>query len=99
MAWLGVVTNASPKTRVTLAPYDILGIVGVGFILVAYLALQMEKMDPKSVLYSTLNALGAALVLISLYFDFNLSAALVEGFWLCISLYGLCKALALSRGP
>ena len=78
----------------TLSPYDILGILGVICILGAYLALQLEKLDPKSALYSGLNALGAALVLLSLYYDFNLSAALIESAWLVISIFGLFKALS-----
>ena len=72
---------------------DILGIIGVVFILAAYLALQIEKLSPKSLTYSALNGLGAALILVSLYFDFNLSAALIESAWLLISLFGLFKAL------
>lgn len=72
---------------------DIFGIIGVVFILAAYLALQTEKIDPKSFAYSLLNGFGAALILISLYFDFNLSAALIESAWLLISIFGLFKAL------
>ena len=72
---------------------DILGIIGVVLILAAYLALQLEKMDPKSVVYSALNGVGAALILLSLYYDFNLSAALIEIAWLVISIFGLFKAL------
>jgi len=81
----------------TLAFYDILGIFGVVLILAAYLGLQMEKLEPKSALYSALNALGAALILVSLYFDFNLSAALIESAWLGISVFGLFKAFRLWR--
>ena len=77
-----------------ITPYDILGILGVILILAAYLALQLEKLDPKSPLYSALNAIGAARILLSLYFDFNLSAALIEAAWLLISIFGLFKALA-----
>jgi len=77
----------------TVTQYDFLGLFGVFLILAAYLALQLEKLDSKSPLYSALNAIGAALILISLYFDFNLSAALIESAWLLISLFGLFKAL------
>jgi len=77
----------------TMSPYDALGIIGVVLILAAYLALQLEKIDPKSVAYSALNGLGAALILVSLYFDFNLSAALIESAWLAISVFGLFKAV------
>ena len=78
----------------TLTLYDSLGIFGVLCILVAYLALQLEKLDSKSASYSLLNAIGAALILLSLYVDFNLSAALMESAWLLISIFGLFKALS-----
>jgi hypothetical protein len=39
-------------------------------------------------------------ILVSLVFDFNLSAVLMEGCWALISLYGLAKALlTLRRAP
>jgi hypothetical protein len=40
-----------------------------------------------------MNASGAVLVMISLALRFNLSAFLMEAFWLLISLYGLGKSL------
>ena len=42
--------------------------------------------------YSFFNALGAGLVLISLWIDFNLSAFIVEGFWVLISMVGIYKS-------
>jgi len=41
--------------------------------------------------YSCLNAIGASAVLFSLYFKFNLSAFIIELFWLLISLIGVVK--------
>lgn len=76
---------------------DILGLVGVAMILAAYGLLQTGRWQPQEIRYSFANALGAALVLVSLAFDFNLPAAIVEGFWLLISLGGLLKARRMSR--
>lgn len=72
--------------------FDVLGLVGVALILLAYLLLQLRRIDPQSAAFSGLNAVGAALVLLSLYYDFNLPAAVIEGAWLLISLYGLALA-------
>jgi hypothetical protein len=72
--------------------FDFLGNIGVFLILLMYLGLQAEKIDARSVMYSSLNALGAALILISLYFKFNLSAFVIEFFWLIISIYGMHKS-------
>lgn len=71
---------------------DFLGNVGVALILLAYLLLQFEKIDSRSWKYSAANALGALLILVSLYFKFNLSAFVIEFFWLLISLFGLARS-------
>ena len=69
--------------------YDFLGNVGVLLILLSYLLLQMKKIKSQSMYYSLMNATGALLILVSLYYNFNLSAFIMEFFWLLISLYGL----------
>ncbi|MEC8556574.1 MAG: hypothetical protein VXZ82_16310 [Planctomycetota bacterium] len=68
---------------------------GLGFVLLlgTYLLLQLNRIEAQSLLYSLLNALGAALLLVSLAFDFNLSAVLVESSWLVISLIGIAVTL------
>jgi hypothetical protein len=77
--------------------YDFVGNVGVVLMILCYLLLQMGKLRLEDPRYSALNAIGAVMVLVSLYFSFNLSAFIVEGFWLAISLFGLIK-LALRSG-
>lgn len=69
------------------------GLVGVVLILTAYLLLQSERMQAENPWYSVLNALGSGGILFSLIYDFNLSAALVEGMWMVISIYGLVRVL------
>ncbi len=71
--------------------YDLVGTLGVALIIITYLLLQLEKIGRENPLYSVLNAVGAALVLFSLYFDFNFPAFIVEFFWLLISLIGIGK--------
>jgi len=78
--------------------YDAIGIVGVGFVLISYLLLQIDRIEPKSVSYSLLNLAGAILILISLYFTFNLASFIIEIAWLLISAYGLVKAIRLRAG-
>ena len=58
--------------------FDIIGMIGVVMILVVYGAVQMEKMDVKSLAYSAVNALGAVLILISLLVNFNLASFVIE---------------------
>ena len=76
----------------TMTPYDAIGLFGVALILIAYGLLQLEKIDPKSVGYSALNFIGAVLILVSLYFAFNLASFIIEIAWLLISGLGLWKA-------
>ena len=77
--------------------FDLIGNVGVLLMVVAYLLLQLEKLSSLAVSYLLLNAVGATLVIISLKFRFNLSAFLMEAFWLLISLYGLTRPLFAKR--
>jgi hypothetical protein len=77
--------------------FDLTGFIGVLLIVTAYLFLQLNKLPSSSPSYSVLNAAGALLIILSLTFKFNLSAFIVEVFWLLISLFGLTKSL-LSRG-
>lgn len=73
--------------------YDAVGNLGVILILGVYLLLQTNKVSVEQASYSVLNGLGAALVLVSLYYKFNLSAFIIEVFWLLISIYGFAKNL------
>jgi hypothetical protein len=71
--------------------YDILGTLGVGIIILTYILLQLGKVRSEQLGYSLLNAAGAALILVSLYYDFNFPSFIVEFFWLLISLFGIGK--------
>lgn len=77
--------------------FDLVGNIGVLLMVIAYLLLQLEKLSSSALSYLLLNAVGAMLVMISLMFRFNLSAFLMEAFWLLISLYGLAKPLLTRR--
>ena len=73
--------------------FDLAGFIGVLLIVVAYLLLQLDKLPSSSPSYSLLNAAGALLIIVSLVFEFNFSAFLVEVFWFLISLLGLSRWL------
>lgn len=76
---------------------DLVGIAGASLIVAAYFLLQLKRLDPDSLLFSAVNGLGAAGILFSLIFDFNLSAFVIESFWLAISLYGVVRVWRLRR--
>jgi hypothetical protein len=77
----------------TYAWYDILGTLGVAIIIITYVLLQLERIRSQHLLYSLLNAIGALLILVSLYYSFNFPSFVVEPFWLLISLFGIGKYL------
>ncbi|HEX3282811.1 MAG TPA: hypothetical protein VHR36_16360 [Pyrinomonadaceae bacterium] len=70
---------------------DFLGNVGVLLITIDYLLLQLDRIGSNSLTYSLLNAVGASLIIISLAFNFNLSAFIMEAIWVVISLFGLYR--------
>jgi hypothetical protein len=69
---------------------DFLGIIG-GIIVVTYLFLQLGKLRSDALAYSLMNAIGASLIVVSLLVNFNLSALLMEVFWVLISLLGVYR--------
>lgn len=71
--------------------FDFLGTIGVAVIIVTYLLLQLDRLKSSSFSYSLLNGLGAMLIMFSLLFKFNLSAFIVEMFWVLISVLGLVR--------
>ena len=72
-------------------PLDFVGNVGVVILMITYLMLQLNKLSSDALSYSVLNAVGAGLIVISLLFDFNLSALLMEVFWVLISFVGIYR--------
>ena len=70
---------------------DLVGNIGVVILMVAYLLLQLNRLRSDELAYSLLNAIGASLIILSLVVDFNLSALLIEVFWVLISLIGIYR--------
>jgi hypothetical protein len=70
-----------------------LGLAGSIAIALSYFANLRGMLRTEGWLYSLLNLIGASLILVSLYWAWNLPAAVMEGFWALISLYGLVRAI------
>jgi len=69
--------------------HNVVGNLGVLLIVGSYFLVQIRRMSALNPPYILLNGMGALLILYSLWFDFNLSAFLIEVIWLLISLVGL----------
>jgi hypothetical protein len=76
---------------------DIGGVIGVLMMLFAYAAAQVHRLDPTKVPSLLMNFFGSGLVLASLSQKFNLSAALMEGAWALVALFGLIRAMRARR--
>lgn len=70
---------------------DLVGNVGVVVLMITYLMLQLNKLRSDGLAYSLLNAAGACLIVVSLLVNFNLSAFIMEVFWVLISLVGIYR--------
>ena len=73
---------------------DLVGNLGVFIILFTYLLLQTGRIKSESLNYSAYNLLGAGMIAFSLTYNFNLSAFIVEIFWIAISLYGIFRHIS-----
>ncbi len=72
-------------------PLDFVGNLGVVILVITYLMLQLNKLSSDALAYSVLNAAGAGLIVISLLYNFNLSALVIEVFWVLISFVGIYR--------
>jgi len=71
----------------------IVGIIGTLLVLIAFFLLQARKLHGNGPVYQLLNAIGAAAIIVSLVYQFNLASMLLEIAWLLISLYGLAVGI------
>ena len=77
----------------TITIADATGAIGAALLISTYFLLQMGRLEGRSLSYSLLNAVGAGLIIVSLYYDFSLAAFIIELFWLLISLMGIYRAI------
>jgi hypothetical protein len=82
-----------------LAWYDFVGFAGVLLVLGAYAGQQTRRLSGDSVAYSLLNAIGAAGILVPVWYaaTMNWSVLFIETVWIAISLYGIWTALTRKR--
>ena len=71
----------------------ITGIAGTLLVLLAFFLLQARKLHGNGPVYQLLNAIGAAAIIVSLFYQFNLASMILEIAWLLISLYGLAVGI------
>lgn len=72
---------------------EIIGVVGFALYVLNYSLLTLRRVTNCHVRYYVLNIGAASCVLIGLTQHFNLAAALVQTFWIAISLFGIALRL------
>ena len=72
---------------------DIVGLVGALLVCAAYFLVSHRAVDPEGLRYHLLNLVGAALLLVSLWFRPNPGAILIEAIWATIALAALLRLL------
>jgi hypothetical protein len=70
---------------------DVIGILGVLVIVIAYILMQIDRIDPKGFYFSLWNTLGAIMILVSLLYAWNLASFVMEVIWFSLSLFGTIK--------
>ncbi|WP_404293620.1 cyclic nucleotide-binding protein [Microvirga sp. RSM25] len=71
---------------------DVIGLIGVAAYLSAYGLLQLGALKVEDNRYALLNALGAILILYSLFFDFNLASFVTQSAWLMLTALGYIRS-------
>lgn len=70
---------------------NIIGLTGTTMVVSAYIMLQTNVIDSKSLMFNLINLFGALFLLFSLTINFNMASFIIEIFWIGASLIGLYK--------
>ena len=68
-----------------------MGLLGAACIVLDYFLLNTGRLHSETYTYQALNILGAAGILVSLHYTFNLATFFLEIIWVSIAVYGICK--------
>ena len=77
----------------TLTFADLVGTVGTLIVTAAYLATQLRYLNSDDLLFPLANLIGSFFMVYSLVYAFNLASALMEFFWILISITGIINYL------
>lgn len=77
---------------------NIFGTFGALLFILSYFLVQKDKDFAKTLSYSAMNLSGAAFMLVSVSYDWNMGAVINNSFWIVLSLYGLWDFYRQSKG-
>ncbi len=77
----------------TLTFADLVGSIGTLIVTAAYFATQMRYLNSDDILFPVANLIGSFFMAYSLIYAFNIASALMELFWILISVAGIVNYL------
>lgn len=77
--------------------HEYVGLLGDAVVLAAYYGLQSGRMRGDGLAFQWANIVGCVLITVSLMYDFNLAAMVIELAWIAISVYGLMRGIRMRR--
>ncbi len=80
-------------TTVPPAVFEAIGVVGFALYVLNYGLLTFHRVTSHSKAYFVLNLIAATMVLIGLTYSFNLASALIQMFWIVISITAIVMRL------
>lgn len=72
---------------------DLVGSIGTLIVTAAYFATQMRLLNSNDILFPIANLVGSLFMAYSLIYAFNIASALMEFFWILISIAGITNYL------
>ena len=79
--------------------FSAIGMVGFALYVLNYTMLTARRISADQPLYFVINLTAASFVLIGLMNAFNLAAALIQVFWICVSLVGFAMRTKVDHEP
>ena len=79
--------------------YTACGFMGAIVLMAAYFSNLRGWLESQGWRFPAANVAGSAMILVSLYHQWNLPSVVIECFWAAISLYGLVRNLRRAQRP
>lgn len=76
---------------------DLVGTAGTLLVVMAYFLTQLRKINATGLAFPLINLVGSVLIGASLFVNFNLASALIEFFWIIISIFGIFQWLRFAK--
>ena len=81
------------RNKVDMTHYipQFVGLVGAALVLYAYFMISQRKWSEQQKIYHIINIVGAAFILFSLFFNFNIASFVIQVVWIIIGFLGLFR--------